>query len=97
MIGAGGHAESVADSIDTDQYELVGFVDSNKTGSHMGLPILGKEIIDIPDYRNNVYFVSIGDVGYREMWFKKLRELQLPIINIIDKTALISVCFNRDW
>ncbi len=90
MIGAGGHAESVADSLDTDQYELVGFIDSNKTGSHMGLPILGKEIIDIPGYETYVYFVSIGDVHYREMWFNKLQELHLPIINIIDKTALIS-------
>ena len=90
MIGAGGHAESVADSIDTERYELVGFIDSNKTGSHMGLPILGKEITDISAYESYVYFVSIGDVGYRELWFNKLQELQLPIINIIDKTALIS-------
>lgn len=90
MIGAGGHAESVADSIDTNQYELVGFIDSNKMGSHLGLPILGKEITDIPDYQAYVYFVSIGDVSYRERWFKKLIELQLPVINIIDRTALIS-------
>lgn len=90
MIGAGGHAESVADSIDTELYELVGFIDSNKTGSHMGFPILGKEIKDIPNYRSFVYFVSIGDVGYRKLWYEKLVNLQLPIINIIDKTALIS-------
>ena len=90
MIGAGGHAESVADSIDKEQYELVGFIDSNKTGSHLGLPILGKEITNIPNYQSYVYFVSIGDVGYRELWYKKLVELHLPIINIIDKTAIIS-------
>ena len=90
MIGAGGHAESVADSIDTDRYELVGFIDSNKTGSHMGLPIHGKEITSILDYKSYVYFVSIGDVSCRELWFNKLRELQLPIINIIDRSALIS-------
>ena len=90
MIGAGGHAESVADSIDKEQYELVGFIDGNKKGSHIGLPILGKEITDISDYQSYVYFVSIGDVGYREFWYKKLIELHLPIINIIDKTAIIS-------
>ena len=90
MIGAGGHAESVADSIDTKQYLLVGFIDSNKIGTHMGVPILGKEITDIPNFQKYVYFVSIGDVGYRELWFNKLQALQLPIINIIDKTALIS-------
>ena len=90
LIGAGGHAESVADSIDTDQYELVGFIDSNKTGSHMGLPILGKEITVIQNYQSFVYFVSIGDVGYREFWYNRLVNLNLPIINIIDKTALVS-------
>lgn len=89
MIGAGGHAESVADSLDC-KYELVGFIDSNKSGQHMGLPILGKEITDIQDYQSYSYFVSIGDVEHRKQWFKKLLELKLPVINIIDKTAIIS-------
>ena len=90
MIGAGGHAESVADSLDMDQYELVGFIDGAKTGTHMGLPVLGKDITDTPDYRDYVYFVAIGNSHYRKLWFEKLRDLQLPVINIIDKTALIS-------
>lgn len=90
MIGAGGHAESVADSLDNKQYKLIGFIDSNKSGQHMGLPIFGKEITDVQDYQSYSYFVSIGDVGYRELWFKKLLELKLPVINIVDKTAIIS-------
>ena len=63
----GGHAKSLADSIDTERYELVGFIDSNKTSSHMGLLILGKEITDILDYQSYADFVYIGDVGYREL------------------------------
>lgn len=90
MIGAGGHAESVADSLDKNEYKLVGFIDSNKSGYHMGLPILGKDITDVPEYQSYYYFVSIGDVGYRELWFKKLLELDLHVINVIDKTAIIS-------
>lgn len=90
MIGAGGHAESVADSLDNNTYKLVGFIDSNKIGQHMGLPILGKEITDIHDYQSYSYFVSIGDVRYRKFWFNKLLELELPVINVIDKTAIIS-------
>ena len=90
MIGAGGHAESVADSIDSSLYKLVGFIDSNKTGEHMGLPILGKDITEVPNYHEYVYFVSIGDVVYRENWFNRLIDLGLSVINIIDKTALIS-------
>ena len=30
LIGAGGHAKSVADSINKSEYELCGFIDSNK-------------------------------------------------------------------
>lgn len=32
LIGAGGHAKSVADSIDKSKYELYGFIDSKKRG-----------------------------------------------------------------
>ena len=90
LIGAGGHAKSVSDSIDKSKYEVSGFIDSNKIGLHMGFPILGSKIEDIPDYKDYCYFVSIGDVVYREMWFNRLKELGLDLINIIDSSALIS-------
>lgn len=44
LIGAGGHAKSVADSINKSEYELCGFIDSNKKGMHMGLPILVRDL-----------------------------------------------------
>lgn len=90
LIGAGGHAKSVADSIDKSEYELCGFLDSNKKGTHLGLPILGAQIEDIPDYEKYSYFISIGDVGYRKLWFERLRGQGLNIINIIDPSAIIS-------
>ena len=90
LIGAGGHAKSVADSINKSEYELSGFIDSNKKGTHMGLPILGAEIEDIPNYEKYSYFVSIGDVEYRKLWFDRIRERGLSIINIIDSSAIIS-------
>lgn len=90
LIGAGGHAKSVADSINKSEYELCGFIDSNKKGTHMGLPIWGTELDDIPNYEEYCYFVSIGDVGYRKLWFDRLRERRLSIINIIDSSAIIS-------
>ena len=34
FIGAGGHAKSVADSINKSEYELCGFIDSKKKGTH---------------------------------------------------------------
>ena len=90
LIGAGGHAKSVADSINKLEYELCGFIDSNKSGTHMGLPIWGTELEDIPNYEEYSYFVSIGDVGYRKLWFDRIRERRLNIINIIDSSAIIS-------
>lgn len=90
LIGAGGHAKSVADSIDKSEYELCGFIDSNKKGTHLGLPIFGTELEDIPSYEEYSYFVSIGDVGYRKLWFDGIRERGLRIINIVDSSAVIS-------
>ena len=90
FVGAGGHAKSVADSINKSEYELCGFIDSNKKGTHMGLPILGTDLEDIPNYEEYCYFVSIGDVGYRKLWFDRIRNRRLSIINIIDSSAIIS-------
>lgn len=90
LIGAGGHSKSVVDSLDKDQYKVVGFLDENKTGTHLGLPIMGKCVSDIENYLTYKYFVAIGDVSARKMWFEKLKELQLDVINIIDKTAYVS-------
>ena len=90
LIGAGGHAKSVADSIDKSKYELYGFIDSKKKGTHLGLPILGTELEDISEYAQYSYFVSIGDVGYRKLWFDKIIRRGLKIINIIDSSAIIS-------
>ncbi len=90
LIGAGGHSKSVADAIQSNVYKLCGFLDENKTGFHMGIPIYGNKIEDIPNYRNYSYFVSIGNVEFREKWYRKLKSLHLNIINIIDPTAVIS-------
>ena len=90
LIGAGGHAKSVADSLDQQKYKLCGFIDQNKKGTHLGLPVFGTQLEDIPDYKAYSYFVSIGDVGYRKMWFDKLMQEGLNIINIIDSSAMIS-------
>ena len=90
LIGAGGHSKSVADSIDSEKYFLCGFVDENKTGTHMGKPIFGSRIEDVEDYRSYRYFVSIGDIYAREQWYKQILALGLGTVNIIDSTALIS-------
>jgi len=90
LIGAGGHAKSVIDSIDELRYDICGFIDTNKKGYHCGIPILGAELEEIPNYKYYKYFVSIGDVIWRKIWFEKLVNKGLEIINIIDSSAIIS-------
>lgn len=90
IIGAGGHSKSVVDSINQEIYCIEGFLDDNKTGMHMGYPIIGKKLEDIDKYENYKYFVAIGNIGARRMWFETLQKHNLDIINIIDETAMIS-------
>lgn len=90
IIGAGGHSKSVFDAINNEDYEIVGFLDDNKEGTHIGLPIFGKSLESIADYKAYKYFVAIGDVAPRRMWYEKLQKYGVDIINIIDKTAIIS-------
>ena len=90
LIGAGGHAKSVVDSIDESEIELVGFIDENKEGEHFGYPILAKSFEDIENYGDYYYLISIGDVYFRREWYKRVTAAGLKTLNIIDKTALIS-------
>lgn len=90
IVGAGGHSKSVIDSVDQNSYEIVGFLDDNRTGFHFGFPILGSNLESINEYQSYRYFVAIGDIAPRKLWFERLQQYHVEIINIIDKTALIS-------
>lgn len=90
VVGAGGHAKSLADSINPDEYCLAGFIDEKKTGEHFGYPILGNRISDIKDYKSYVYIIGIGDNDSRFKWYKIIKELGLKLVNIIDKTAVVA-------
>lgn len=90
LIGAGGYSKSVIDSLDFGKYEVFGFIDDVKSGSHLGYKILGNEIEKIENKENYVYFISIGDNNKRKYWYKKILKYNLKIINIIDKNAILS-------
>jgi len=91
IIGAGGYSKSVIDSVNTEKYSIQGFIDEfSEKESHLGYPILAKSIIDIPDYQSYVYFIAIGNNKKRKVWFDRLCSLNLEIINVIDKSAMIS-------
>ena len=90
LIGVGGYAKSVIDSLEFDKYEMVGFIDDIKNGSHLGYEILSNDIEKIENKDKYVYFVSIGDNEKRTYWYNKILEKGLEITNIIDKSAIVS-------
>lgn len=91
LIGAGGYAKSVLDSIDKYNYRMVGFIDEFKQETkHLGFPILAHNLAEIPEKEKYVYFISIGNNVKRKIWYERLKENHLRIINIVDSTAIIS-------
>ena len=89
FVGAGEYAESVYDSM-SKQYDLIGFVDEQRQGSHIGRPILASRIQQVPDFREYAYFISIGNSEPRKRLFEEVKRLGLETFNIIDKSAMIA-------
>lgn len=90
VIGAGGFAKSIIDSINYTEFELIGFVDTYKQGYHQGYPIIANDISEIEKPKDYVYFIGVGDPNSRYQFYLLLKEYGLSLINIIDSTALLS-------
>lgn len=98
LVGAGGHAKSVVDSIETSgQFEIVGFVDKGKIGEEIyhSYKIIGRDK-DLPDfYRNGIRyaFICIGFMGnssIREVLYRELLRTGYQVPVIIDKQAVLA-------
>ena len=57
---------------------------------HIGYPILGKNIDEIKNPNDFVYFIAIGNNNKRKMWYKELKARKLKLVNIIDRSSIIS-------
>lgn len=91
IIGAGGYSKSVIDAVDYFNYELIGFIDEfDEKGEHLGFPILGKSLDDIEDAKKKVFFIAIGNNKRRKVWYDRLTEKGLRLINVVDKSAIVS-------
>lgn len=91
LIGAGGYAKSILDSIDYYNYQVVGFIDEiSNEKEHLGYPILGRSLNDLDDMHQYFYFISIGNNEKRSIWYKRLIDNQLRLINVVDRSAIIS-------
>ena len=91
LIGAGGYAKSVIDSVDYFNYRIEGFIDEfSDKKEHLGYEFLGRSLENLDDCHKYVYFICIGNNKRRKLWFDKLCKKHLRIINIVDRTAIVS-------
>lgn len=94
IIGAGGHAEVVADivlkrkELLNDSIDLVGFLDDNLTENIFNTPVLGKveKINELKKDKNNYFVIAIGNNKVRE---KITRTYNCQYITLIHPNAII--------
>lgn len=91
IIGAGGYAKSVIDSLDWRARDLLGFVDERPDkAEHLGWPVLAHSLDGLEDSDGCSYFVAIGSNPKRSAWYRQLRERGLRTFSVIDPSALVS-------
>ncbi|MGL4772617.1 MAG: acetyltransferase [Clostridium sp.] len=94
LIGGGGHAISVIDSIKTS-YEIVGIIDNRLKGKKiLGIPVIGgdEDLRKLFDEGINNAFISIGGImnfNLRRGLSKTLKEIGFSLPYIIDETSII--------
>lgn len=98
LIGGGGHASSIIDSIQcTEQFDIVGIIDKKeKVGTYIqGIKVVGEDRELELYYKNGIHygFISIGSIGnvrQRKQIYLLLKKIGYKIPNIIDSTAYLS-------
>lgn len=92
IVGAGGYAKSVLDSVDHMNFKMVGYLDDIKPAGteHQGYTVLGNSIECLTRPEDYVYFIAIGNNRKRKQWFDIIKSHNLSLINVIDKSALVS-------
>ncbi len=91
IIGAGGYAKSVLDSVDIYNYEISGFLDEfSDNPLHLGYPILARGLNGLGHPERYVYFISIGNNKRRKAWYDRLEKNNYRVINVVDKSAIVS-------
>lgn len=98
MLGIGGHAHSVVDSIEsTGRYNIIGFLDTDETQGkkYRDYYVLGTDVTMKKYYDSGVRnaFITIGYMGcgsIRNQLYRELKRIGFRVPNIIDSTAVVS-------
>lgn len=102
LIGSGGHAGSVADSIwRSGKYEIAGYIEQADTGGTgaLGIPVIGtdSDLKTVFDSGIASAFVTIGYMGeghVREKIYDRLKQIGYRIPTITDPSAILA---DRVW
>jgi UDP-perosamine 4-acetyltransferase len=93
IIGGGGHAKVVIESLRASGETVVAIVDADPTPREvLGVPVLGDDLM-LPILREqglSKLFVALGDNRLREKLGRKARELGFILVNGIHPSAIIS-------
>lgn len=98
LLGIGGHAHSVVDSIEqSGKYRIIGFLD---TKQNQGVKYRNYQVIGTDDMLESLYhkgirnvFITVGYLGegeVREKLYRILKKIGYKLPNIIDKTAILA-------
>lgn len=98
LIGAGGHAKSVVDSIEKcKEYRILGFTDIAHVETYRGYPYLGNDDVLNSYFRKGVKyaFITLGFLGgnsaIRIALYNKLKKIGYKLPIIIDPSAIIAL------
>ena len=96
LIGAGGHAKSCLDIINSiKKYKILGFIDNYKKGTFENYKIVGgdkflKSLRSKSKINIAITIGQIKDYKKRKNIFKKIKELGFNLPKIISKYAIVS-------
>jgi len=92
VIGAGGHGKVVADTALRCGWDEVVFFDA--LAAKEGYSIGHWNVVDVPEnvrlHGCEGVFVAIGNAEHRRNWCERLLSQSLPLVKLIDPSALVS-------
>ena len=96
LIGFGGHARSVADTIEREgKYHIIGYTDNNKTIDDGGYSYLGTDDELENIYQNGTHCaaITIGQIGtdsIRHSLYERAKKIGFEFPVIIDPSAIVA-------
>ncbi len=89
IIGASGHGKVIADIALNRGYEDIAFLDADESiTSCLGFPVYGPSLEEA-SYRDEDFFVAIGNAEIRERLFGELDAKGLTIVSLIHPAAIL--------